>query len=77
MISLAFWAGRCARISAIVCGCSSWMNVSRFSLSAFCKNEKGVVATCWVTCLIAFSASASDRLLRSSALAYSRPPSLM
>ena len=28
------------------------MNVSRFSLSAFCRNENGVVCTCCVTCLM-------------------------
>ena len=58
-ISRALCGGRCARISAIVCGCSSWMNVSRFSDSAFCRNENGVVCTCCVTCLITRSASSS------------------
>ncbi len=52
------------------------MNVSRFSLSAFCKNENGVVCTCCVTCLITREASDSLKDFRNRALACSRPPSL-
>jgi len=76
-ISDAFCAGRCAKISAIVCGCSSWINVSRFSDSAFCKNENGDVCTCCVTVLMTRLASSSLSDLRNSDLAYSSPPSLI
>jgi len=41
-ISLALWWGRWQMISAMVCGCSSWIKVMRFSLSARCRKAKGV-----------------------------------
>jgi hypothetical protein len=68
-ISDALWCARWQMISAIVCGCSSWMNVSRFSLSARCRNANGVFCTCVWICAITRSATFGSSESRSSRLA--------
>ena len=41
-----FCGARCDRMSAIVCGCSSMMNVSRCVASIFCKKANGNASIC-------------------------------
>ena len=49
MMSAAWDGGTCERIRAIVCGCSSMMNVSRFWLSTFCRKPNGRASIDWRT----------------------------
>jgi hypothetical protein len=73
-ISADFWEGRWARMSEMVWGCSSWMKVSRFSDSAFCRKEKGVTITACITASRMVAALSAGRDFSSSVRAYSRPP---
>ena len=58
------------RIRAIVCGCSSMMNVSRFWLSTFCRKPKGRASIDWRTfssvALAPLPRACSTRLLATS-----------
>ena len=62
-------------MSAIVCGCSSWMKVSRLALSTFCRKEKGAFRTCWESWAISLDAWSSGSPALSSACTRESPPS--
>ena len=73
MISAAWAGGKCDRIRAIVCGCSSMMKVSRFWLSTFCRKPNGRASICWRTLSSVWPAFLP--IARSTRfLATSRPP---
>ena len=60
-------------ISAIVCGCSSMMYVSRFWLSTFRRKPNGIASIDWRMLSSAAAALGAERFLNSD-LASSRPP---